>query len=334
MDRSDLFVAKVGGYRRYRIPALVVSAKGTVLAFCEARRHTGADDDEIDIQLRRSTDNGELWSESAVVVSDGDRTCGNPCPVVDHVTGAVVLPFCKDNRQVFVTTSLDDGLTWSDPREITSQVKDPAWAYLGLGPGHGIQLSSGRLLIPSWCDESSGDPTWREPPAVWGKVQSSFAFYSDDHGDTWQGGKKLTHDASDECEAVEVEDGLLYATLRSRQDRRCRGLAWSRDGGETWSDVEYDPALPEPSCQAGLARFDGNRFLLTHPSNAEQRTELTVRLSDDGCRSWSRSRLLEPGPAAYSDLAVAPNGRILCLYEADDYDRLELASFPIEWLEE
>ena len=112
MDRTELFVAGKGGFRTYRIPALVVSGRGTVLAFCEARRHTGEDYDEIDILVRRSTDGGRTWGARLMVVTDGDRTCGNPCPVVDNRTGAIVLPFCKDNQQVFITRSDDDGLSW------------------------------------------------------------------------------------------------------------------------------------------------------------------------------------------------------------------------------
>ena len=163
LDKTELFVSGEGGYRRYRIPALVVSSRGTVLAFCEARRHTGEDHDEIDILVRRSQDSGRTWDAGRMVVSDGDRTCGNPCPVVDHRTGAIILPFCKDSQQVFVTRSEDDGINWSQPEEITDRVKDPAWSFLGTGPGHGIQLRSGRLLVPCWSDSSPGPVTWRNP---------------------------------------------------------------------------------------------------------------------------------------------------------------------------
>jgi sialidase-1 len=105
-----------------------------------------------------------------VVVTDGDRTCGNPCPVVDAGSGDIVLPFCKDNQQLFVARSADDGLTWDTPSDISAEARDPAWSYVGCGPGHGVQLASGRLLIPSWADESRGPVTWRQPPAGWGKV--------------------------------------------------------------------------------------------------------------------------------------------------------------------
>ena len=335
MERCNLFTCGQHGYTLYRIPALVVTPNGTVLAFCEARRYSGRDDDEIDILLRRSFDGGQTWEARQTVISDGDRTCGNPCPVVDRDTGIVLLLFCKDNQHIFVCQSEDEGETWSVPAEITSTVKDSSWSYVGSGPGHGIQLTSGRLLIPSWADESPGPSTWRDPPANWGKVQSSYTFFSDDHGETWQRGAKMTHDASDECEAVEMTDGTIYINMRSRRGRNCRASAWSRDGGETWSEVEYDPALPEPSCQGSIARFDVDRILLAHPSHTDKRAGLTIRLSRDNCRTWQVSRVLDQGPSAYSDLAITDGGRILCFYElGEGYSKLVLARFSIQWIED
>ena len=332
LEKTELFVARQGGYRRYRIPALVVSVRGTILAFCEARRHTGEDHDEIDILLRRSTDGGRTWEASQLVVTDGDRTCGNPCPVVDRQTGTIILPFCKDSQQVFITLSEDDGITWSEPEEITESVKDPAWSFLGTGPGHGIQLRSGRLLIPCWSDSSPGPVTWRNPSPSIGKIQSSFAIYSDDGGRTWERGEEMTEDASDECAVVELEDGSVYMNMRSRQDRRCRAFARSADEGRTWSTVEYDPTLPEPSCQGSLVRLDERRVALSHPSNTRARTHLTIRLSSDECHTWPVARIVDSGFAAYSDLAVSQR-HVLCLYEAESYGSLVLARFSTDWLQ-
>ena len=338
MNKTALFQSGTDGYRAYRIPALAVSTRGTILAFCEARKNTGRDDDQIDILLRRSFDNGITWETRQQIVGDGDRTCGNPCPVVERDTGAIWLPFCKDNQQIFVTRSDDDGSSWSAPLEITRDVSDPAWSYLGTGPGHGIQLADGRLLIPCWTDESPGPVTWRTPAPNWGKTQSSYAFFSDDRGATWQRGAKMTTDASDECLAVETADGAVYMNMRSRQNRHCRAYSWSRDRGETWSAVEFDPTLPEPSCQGGIVRFSTrdraakNRVLLSHPAHPQERAELTVRLSYDECRTWPVARVLHDGSGAYSDLAVTADDQILCLYEADAYSRLVLARFDLEWL--
>lgn len=329
MTRTDLFVSGQEGYHSYRIPALVVTGEGTVLAFCEGRRHTGRDDDEINLLVRRSSDGGRSWEAQQLVVSDGDRTCGNPCPVVDEDTGTVWLPFCKDNQQVLVTRSQDDGVTWLDPVEITDSVRDPEWSYVGTGPGHGVQLTGGRLLVPSWCDETPGPVRWREPGHTMGAVQSSYALFSDDHGQSWQRGEMLTRDASDECEAVQTADGSVYLTARSRQGRKCRAAAWSRDGGVSWSAVEYDPSLPEPSCQGSIVRLDRRRVLMAHPSCTDRRERLVVLVSEDECRTWREERVLEEGYGGYSDLAVAAEGQVLCLYEGERCGKLVLARYGV-----
>ena len=331
-DEQEIFRAGDAGYTRYRIPALLVSAKGTILAFSEARKGKGSDSDEIDLALRRSLDHGKTWERMRIIADDGTRTMNQPTPVLDRDTGTIWLPFCKDNRQVFVMKSTDDGVTWSTPVEITRSVKDPSWKYLGSGPGHGIQLKSGRLLIPAWGDTSPGPATW--PVANWGKVQFSYTFYSDDHGATWKRGQPLDNDLSDECEVVETTDGKVYMNARSRQDKKARMFARSEDGGISWSKLEVDPNLPEPSCQAGLARYSTgkDRILLTHPSSTTSRTRLTARLSYDAGRTWPISKVIQEGPAGYSDLAVAHDKTILSLYESGKSSTLTLARFNLEWL--
>jgi sialidase-1 len=330
---SPLFRSGDDGYHTCRIPALVTTTTGAVLAIAEGRRGGSADDVPIDLLLRRSVDGGCTWSPMQVIVTDGDRTCGNPCPVVDRSSGDIVLPFCKDNQQVFVCRSSDDGLTWSDPADVSSQTRDPSWSYVGSGPGHGIQLHSGRLLIPAWADESPGPVTWRAPGANWGKVQTSYAFYSDDGGHSWQRGQKMDHDATDECEAVEVAD-RVYMTLRNRRDTHLRGYAWSDNGGQSWSPVAFDEALPEQSCQGSVIRLDASSVLIANAASTMSRAALTVRRSNDGCRSWPHSRVLYPGSAAYCDLTVTTTGEVLCLFEADHYTSLQLARFLPAWLEE
>jgi len=187
-------------------------------------------------------------------------------------------------------------------------------------------------LIPAWGDTSPGPATW--PQANWGKVQFSYAFYSDDHGKTWKRGKPLDNDMSDECEVVETTDGKVYMNARSRQNKKARMFARSEDGGVTWSKLEVDPTLPEPSCQAGLARYSTgkDRILLTHPSSTESRTRLTARLSYDEGRTWPVSKPIQEGKAAYSDLAVANDKTILTLYESGGSTSLTLARFDLAWL--
>ena len=163
-------------------------------------------------------------------------------------------------------------------------------------------------------------------------MQSSIVFLSDDGGCSWRRGAKLTHDASDECEAVEMAGGSVYLTLRSRGDRRCRGWSRSTDGGETWSEAAFDPALPEPSCQGSVVSLGDGRLLLAHPGRPDKRAELTLRLSRDqggagprrGCSSRV-GRLFRSGGHSGGTGSVPVRGRA--------YGCLRLARFDPSWIE-
>lgn len=330
LDLPNLFECGTLGYHTCRIPALAATASGSILAFCEGRRGGSSDDVPIDILLRRSDDQGLHWSPPVAIVSDGERTCGNPCPVLDRDSGDLLLPFCKDNQGVFLSRSRDDGHTWDVPRDISAQALLPGGTFVGTGPGHGIQLASGRLLIPCWVDESPGPATWR--PANWGKIQSSYALLSDDGGESWRPSEKLTHDTTDECEAAEV-DGRVYLTARSRGGRQQRGRSWSSNGGQSWSPIEFVPSLPELSCQGSILSLGDRRVLVVHPASTGDRSELTAYLSEDGGHTWPHAMLIYKGPSAYSDLVMVAPGEarahVLCLFEADGYKRLACVRFSI-----
>ena len=128
--KTDVFVSGAGGYHSYRIPAVILTPKGTLLAFCEGRKTSRSDHGDLDLVLRRSTDNGKTWTPTQTVYEEGGDakiTIGNPCPVVDQATGRIWLPFCRNNDKVLVTYSDDDGKNWAKPREITDSVKQPSW---------------------------------------------------------------------------------------------------------------------------------------------------------------------------------------------------------------
>ena len=346
LDQIDLYTAGQAGYHTFRIPALAVTTQGTLLAFAEGRKQGRGDAGEIDLVLKRSVDNGATWQPMQLVVSEPAMTCGNPCPVVDRDTGVIWLPFCKNladgdenlitqgkaPRTVWITHSRDDGVTWAAPTEITSAVKDPTWTWYATGPTHGIQLQSGRLLIP--CDHIVGKyfDRKRDP-------HHSHVIYSDDHGASWQIGG-IVDDGTNECAVEELIDGSVYINCRNYVGEKRRAVAWSTDQGNSFPQFRWDDTLVEPICQASLVRVsnerrhDRNRILFANPASTA-REKLTVRLSYDECQSWPVARLLHAGPAAYSDLAVTADGTIHCLYECGvehPYEVLRLARFDLTWL--
>ncbi len=346
ITRTDVFVSGRRGYHSYRIPSVIMTTDGTLLAFCEGRKNSRADHGDIDLLLRRSSDLGSSWSPIEVVYEEGGSakiTIGNPCPVIDSTTGRVWLPFCRNNDRVLVTCSDDQGQSWSVPREITDQVKKANWRWYATGPGVGIQLRhgpfAGGLLIP--CDHSQ--------PLDGETVKFSHVFYSDDHGRTWSLGKSVARH-TDECQVVELTDGLLMINMRNywgrdgkRQDRdRMRAVAASADGGHSWVNLRFDATLVEPICQASLVANTSavekkmHRLLFCNPASRTSRHRLTVRASPDGGQTWPQNTVLHAGPAAYSCLAVLPDGQLGCLYESGEqhpYEKIVFARFPLDCLQ-
>lgn len=347
VSQKPVWESGTGGYHTYRIPAVAVTPSGTLLAMCEGRKGGSGDAGNIDLLLKRSEDGGETWSDSQVVWDDAGNTCGNPCLVVDRETGVVwllstwnrgedrehqiIAGTSRDTRKVFVFSSSDEGRNWSGPTDITESVKRPTWTWYATGPGSGIQLGSGdlagRLVIP--CDHIEADT----------HHYYSHVIFSDDHGATWQLGGRTPRHQVNECEVVELADGRLMLNMRN-YDRsvRHRQVAFSRDGGATWSGQQFDPVLVEPICQASIQKVpDEDRgsgtLVFANPASSEHRIRMTVRGSRDDGKTWPRSRVLHPGPSAYSDLAVLADGRIACLYESGEagpYERITLARFGLE----
>jgi sialidase-1 len=324
-----LFRSAEASYYCFRIPALVPAGGDTLLAFAEARRTNCEDSDAIDLVMKRSVDGGKTWSELQVLFHEGNRSVNQPAPIYDRQTGVVWLLFCKDNQQVFVTHSDDRGVNWSAPREITATTKDAGWKYVASGPGHGVQLSSGRLLVAAWGDASPGPVSW--PPA-WGEIEFTFAMFSDDHGATWQRGRPMYENLTEEAMVVETADRRVYMALRSLHGKKRRAHAWSDDGGSSWSRIEFDEGLPDPPAHASIIRLDDRRMLLVNPASDQRRERLTARVSEDNGKTWPIAQLIYEGSAAYSDLAVARDGAVICLFEADNYSKMILARIDVQGL--
>lgn len=360
-DRVLLTSGK-GGYHTYRIPAVVRTANGTVLFFCEGRKNTASDFGQVHLLLLSSRDRGQTWSAPQIVWKDDSEpnvTIGNPCPVLDSQTGTVWIAFTRDNQRVFVTNSADDGRTWSTPAEITKAVRPNDWKRYWTGPGHGLQLSkgpkAGRLIFPSYHIVDEGDR----------RVMRSHMIYSDDLGRSWQIGNSTSIGPSIdpagvrlsaswvpgaydwegcECLAVERPDGRLYLTVRNQAGyKRKKAFALSDDGGESWTPLRLQDELPGATCQSSIIGVPGGakgkgRILwsgIAASGPPKGRRDLTVFLSEDGGRLFSRSRVVHAGPAAYSDMTVLPDGSVLIFYEGGKtrrYDALRVARFNLNWL--
>lgn len=354
--RSVVFRSGDEGYHSFRIPAVIVTKDGAVLAFCEGRKKSRSDSGDIDLVLKRSSDGGLTWGPLQVVADHGKDTIGNPCPVIDQSTGTVWLPLTgnkggdvekdikagasKGTRTVWITHSTDHGQTWAKPVEITAHAKKPAWRWYATGPGVGIQLRhgphKGRLVIP--CDHSDGGDATSggEDKDGAAAAHGSHVIYSDDGGKTWKLGGAIGP-GMNESAVAERRDGSLLINMRTHKGlseaKRRRGISTSADGGLTWSRVTFDDALIEPVCQASLLRVDdpkrpGRRLMLfSNPASKDKRAKMTVRLSEDDGKTWPAFKLLHEGPAAYSCLTVLPDGGVGCLYERGEKQAYETISF-------
>ena len=336
--KTPVFVGGTDGYHTYRIPALVVSKKGTLLAFCEGRKTGRSDHGDLDLVLKRSTDDGKTWGKQILVHEEGGEskiTIGNPCPVVDQSTGFIWMSLCRNNKKVFITHSEDDGATWAKPKDISDVATKPNWTWVATGPGNGIQLMrgkfAGRLVMP--CDHRTGGRK------TYNTNGHSHSLFSDDHGKTWTMGQP-TDPGMNECAVVELTDGRLMLNMRSYRGKNRRAVTISEDGGKTWGNSIDDPTLIEPVCQGSFIRFTDakafgkNRLLFSNPAS-KTRNKLTVRVSYDEGKTWPVGKILNAGPAAYSNLAVLRDNSIGNLFERGDnnaYETITFARFGLEWL--
>jgi len=342
-DFNYLFKQGMNGYACFRIPAIIKTKKGNLLAFAEARKGSCSDTGDIDLVMRRSTDQGASWSDLKVIWDDGNNVCGNPVPVLEKRSGKVFLLLTwnlgsdherdiiaqksEDTRRVFVTHSSDDGLNWEKPKEITSTTKQANWTWYATGPCHGIQLSkkSGykdRLIVP--CDHIEADT----------KHYYSHAIYSDDYGETWQLGGTTPQHQVNECVVAEGSQGQVLLNMRNYdRDHKNRKIAHSEDGGLSWSNLESDDTLIEPICQASLIangkRGKKHRLYFSNPASQNARTNMTLRMSADDGQTWPRERVIHPGPAAYSDLVMLNKRQIGVLYEGGVNSPYEGIAFEV-----
>ena len=360
-ESTNLWNAGIGGYQTYRIPGIVVSKRGVVIAYTSARRTLELGDwSNIDIVLRRSIDGGRTWEPSRRIAGDSHGTTDNPVAIIDRQTGILHFLFQKNYARCYYMQSKDDGRTFTEPVDITYVFEkfrpEYDWHVIAPGVGHAIQLKSGRLLVPVWLAIGA-----QEGPIVRAHRPSAVAtIYSDDHGKTWKRGDIIVNDSPEtpnpsESMAVQLADGSVMMNIRNESTLHRRLVSISPDGVSHWSKPKFDDQLFEPVCAASIVRYsthppdDRDRILFSNPDSegipgvgAHQfhaRQVLTVRMSYDEGQTWPVKKVIDPGVTGYSDLAVAPDKTIYCVYEAGanrgketDNSHVTVARFNLAWL--
>jgi sialidase-1 len=368
-DQQVIFkAAQDPGYSCFRIPAIVRSKSGTLLAFAEGRIDNCGDTGDIDLVLKRSFDGGRSWQPLQVVNRGNGDTHGNPVPIVDQASGRIVLVTTYNKgrtdskpcdipcpRTPHQQTSDDDGAHWTDAADISAQATLPAWdSWYASGPVHGIQLTkgphAGRMVFGVNAETSDGTNSIANHAAL---------IYSDDVGATWHIGAVNTYphpvggtytQKPSEVSVVELADGSIYANGREQggTDVGNRDYAISRDGGQAFSTpFTTIPDLVTPMVQGSVLRLDragrGDRILFSSPSDTDRRRWMMVRSSYDNARTWENA---EQGTqvttewSGYSDMVQisgpgVANAEIGLMYEGgavDARDEIRFARFNEDYL--
>lgn len=341
----------------YRIPSLLTSSKGTVLAFSE-RRLGLHDHAQNDIVLKRSTDGGKTWGEEIVAVEDGMNSINDPL-TVQLDDGRIMMMYArfpygrharasgwikmaetgyddpKLNILTYITFSKDDGLTWSKPTDISRSVKPKHWLNANT-PGAMIQIKKGphkgRIVASLWgCVPVKGKD---------GKIGRSWeivAAYSDDLGKTWKRTEPLDDPEKgfpNECQVVEASNGNLVIVSRNQGGIAQRKKSFSKDGGETWSSIKTDPSLPSVACMGsiitGPVMPDGSWDLYASFPSAKGRKDGQIAISKDHGKTFEIKKIIS-GPFAYSATQISPDQKyLLCLYETNKYKEQRIISIPLE----
>jgi len=330
----DVFTSGDGLYFCYKIPSMMQTQDGTLLAFAEGRNPTCSDFASTDLVYKRSDDLGKTWSSLRVLYSNStteeSNVIGNAAPVQIASSGRILVPFCRNNHDVLLTYSDDDGKTWSTPRDISSQATRPTWAWIGTGPPASLQLQSGRIITPSYH-------TLPLTPAEDGELSEGHVLYSDDMGETWQlsdsfGRRYL----SNECQAVQLDSGDVLINARTRGLSRYQTL--SHDDGVTFDDGGLVDELREPvsGCEMSMVR-NGTMLWFSGPTEPSlYRQNMTLWKSTNQGNSWSVARVIDSGPSGYSSLAMINDRFLGILYERASENRVvfvpEHISFTLAWL--
>lgn len=329
-----LYRGGTNGYGCFRIPVLSRTASGALLAFAEARvSATCADRGDIDLVVRRSTNDGRTWGPIRVVAQGkpddpyAPFTRGNPVPVVDRTTGKILLITTSNEatptgkRLPWIQESADDGLTWTAPKPLGASMDGTDNGWFATGPAHGVQLEhgthAGRLIVGAHQKPASG-------------VVLAGVLYSDDHGATWQASETENSYVDGvlspgEIVVTELPDGSLYAGARNEvEDSDHRARAVSTDGGTTMPKFSLVPSLVTPNVQGSVLALKqtyrttpGDVLIFSAPADPKDRKQMRIRYSTDRGTTWAAAPngLVTTDRAGYSDVAELTGGEIGLLYE-------------------
>lgn len=331
---STDIIEKAGenGYEFYRIPGIIATDKGTLIVYYEARH--GDDWAVIDIFMKRSSDGGKSWEERKMLFSGmGKNATNNPVMFVD---GPKLHMMCLQNyKRMFHIVSDDDGVTWSQPDEITYALEEAReaypWTCAAVGPGHGVKLSNGRLLAPVWLASNPAN-VFLHAPSRTGTI------YSDDGGNTWHMGQLLdvpgAESPNEACLALR-DDGSVLINVRTRRPEgepvtkeHFRALAVSGSGVDNWRDVRIERQLPDPVCQGSMANCPEG-ILFTNCDSHISRARHTLRLSKDGGKTWDAG-LMYNALAGYSDVCYDKRtGAAFVFYEYERETQLRVSRIEI-----
>jgi len=332
--QPNLFCPGDLGYGCYKIPTVLRTKNGTLLAMIEARKHSCDDQGYIDLRLRRSFDDGKTWGPSILVHGNSTEeswvTVGDANWVQDTKTGIIWLVHARNNRHLFLSSSKDEGETWSYPKNVTSLLKVgyPTQGWIGTGHAGGIQLQTGRLVIPVYSN-------------------TSYVIFSDDNGASWHIGGKMTgkYAWGGENQVAEMEDGSLIMSFRQScqfpQSWGCGRLeAWSYDQGLTWVNGTEVKQLPEPikGCDGSIVYHPVTKKLyFSHPDPKLKlfRNDLVVWSSSDHGKSWNHHKTVWPKAAGYSALVVMgdeTNPKLGVLYDRNNHTMIVFEAQSVSFI--
>lgn len=365
--KVSVFISGTEGYKSFRIPAIIKTFNNDLLAFCEGRVNSSGDFGDIDIVMKRSTDHGKTWTSISKVVNYDLLQAGNPAPVIDNTdpaypNGRIFLFYNTGNnhegeirkgkgvREVWYKTSIDNGITWSEGVNITTQTHRPIypqvsstynfkedWRSYANTPGHGLQILEGiyrgRIFIAA--NHSSGAPL---PNFM---DYNAHAYYSDDHGKSFKLSETVNVPGSNESTAAEISNNRVMLNARNQSGHiKARLAVIGSNGGANWDTSYFDNQLPDPVCEGSILNIGTknkkNILAFSNAADTLRRDNLTLRISFDEGKTWPKRIPIDKSPVegakdftAYSDLVKMNNNQIGVLYEKEGYAKIEF--IVINW---